>query len=170
MPGQRPNETPHLPHRRAVREILGPGVLIAVICWYFGVDVWHAVLLGCAIPVIALALLVGSMARDARDLSWRPGNRGHREGSRTDVANLSSSLRGGWGFVGLTADRQLQQIAQRRLAIEGLDLNNVEHQSAIERRIGAEAYGVLVSSQGRVPTLGALVNCLDALDAIDSAQ
>ena len=158
------------PTRRQVRETLGAGFGIALICWYFGVDVWHAVLLGCAITVTALALLVGSSAPDSLDLSWRPGRRAHREGSRSDVANLSSSLRSGWGFVGLTAERQLQQIARRRLALEGLDLKNADHRPAIESRIGTRAYRALVSTQGRVPTMRTLLHCLDALDAIDSTH
>ena len=155
------------PSRRATGEIFGAGFLIAVICWYFGVDVWHAILLGSAITVTALALLVGSWAQGIGDLSWRHGDRRHREGSRSDIANLSSSLRSGWGFVGRTAERQLQQIARRRLALEGLDLKNAEHRQAIERRIGAEACRALMSSQGRVPRLRVLLRCLDALDAID---
>ena len=160
----------HLPSRREMIEIFGAGFLIAVLCWYFGVDAWHAILLGCAITVTALALLVGSSAPDALDLSWRPGKRASREGSRSDVANLSSSLRSGWGFVGLTAERQLQQIARRRLAVEGLDLRNADHRSAIEQRIGAPAYRVLVSPAGRLPRLRSLISCLDALDAIDSTH
>ena len=113
MGNRRLIEMLHLPSRREMIEIFGAGFLIAVLCWYFGVDAWHAILLGCAITVTALAVLVGSSAPDALELSWRPGKRASREGSRSDVANLSSSLRSGWGFVGLTAERQLQQIARR---------------------------------------------------------
>jgi hypothetical protein len=158
---------PHLPSRRKTIEILGAGFLIALLCWYFGVDAWHAILLGCAITVTALALLVASSAPDALDLSWRPGKRASREGSRSDIASLSSSLRSGWGFVGLTAELRLQQIARRRLALEGLDLKNAEHRSAIEQHIGTPAYRVLVRPGGRLPRLRALLSCLDALDAID---
>ena len=161
------NDTLHLPSRRELVEVLGAAVLIAVICWYFGVDVWHSILLGCAITVAALAVLAGASAPDARELSWQPGKRTRKDGSRSDVSNLSSSLHSGWGFVGLTAERQLQQIARRRLALEGLDLQNADHRPAIERRIGARAYRALVSPRGRVPSLRALINCLNALDAID---
>jgi hypothetical protein len=171
MPNQRFNEMLHLSGRRGSGVIVGAGCAIAVICWYFGVNVWHAVMLGCAIMVIALALLVAISGRGAVDFSWRPGKRARRAGSRTEVANLASSLHGGgWSFVGLTAEQQLQHIARRRVALEGLDLNNTEHRSAIESRIGVEGYGVLVRSGGRVPTLDALLDCLDALDAIDSTH
>lgn len=170
VPNQQLNEMLDRHSRRETGRILGAGFLIAAICWYFGVDLWHAILLGCAITVASLVLVVGASARDARNRGWRPGKRARRAGSRSDVANLSSSLRGGWGYVGLTAEEQLQQIARRRLALEGFDLDNAEHRSAIERRIGAEAYRALVSSQGRVPKLRALLDCLDALDAIDEAH
>ena len=170
MRDRRLKEMLHLPGRRATIEILGAAFLIAAICWYFGVDAWHAILLGCAITVTALAVLVGSSAPDALELSWRPGKRARREGSRSDVANLSGSLRSGWGYVGLTAERKLQQIARRRLALEGLDLGNADHRSAIEQRIGAASYRVLVRPHGRLPRLRGLVSCLDALDAIDSTH
>jgi hypothetical protein len=167
---RRVNQMLRLPSRRELEKVVGAAFLIGVICWYFGVDVWHAILLGCAITVTALALLVGSSATDARDLSWRAGKRPRSEGSRSEIANLSSSLKGDWGFVGLTAERQLQQIARRRLALEGLDLSNAQQRSAIESRIGTQAYRVLVNRRGRVPSLLALVKCLDALDAIDPSR
>lgn len=159
-----------LPNRREAARTLGAGLLLALVCWYFGVDVWHSILLGCAITVSALALLIGAGAPDARDPNWRPGRRASREGSRSDVANLSGSLRSGWGFVGLTAQRQLMQIARRRLALEGLDLGNAEHRPAIERRIGPRAYRVLVSRPDKMPSLRSLLYCLDVLDALDSTH
>ncbi len=156
------------PTQRETIRTLAAGWSIAAICWYFGVDVWHAILLGCAITVAALAAAVGSSAPDARDLSWRPGKRASREGSRNDVASLSSSLHVGWGFVGLTAERHLNQIARRRLAVEGLDLRNPDDQPAIERLIGASAYRVLKRGQGRRLRLGRLLYVLNVLDAIDA--
>ena len=140
---------------------------IAVVCWYFGVDVWHAILLGCAITVIALAAVAGTSAPDARDLSWRPGKRVSNDGSRNDVASLSSSLHAGWGFVGLTAERRLNLIARRRLALEGLDLRDAENRPAIEQLIGTSAYRILQRRQRRRLRLGRLLYCLDMLDAID---
>jgi hypothetical protein len=158
------------PSRLQTLATLGAGFLIAAICWYFGVDAWHSILLGCAITVTALALLVGGSAPDTRDLSWRPGKRPSREGSRRDVSSLSSSLRAGWGFIGLTAERRLYEIARRRLALEGLDLRNPDHRHAIELLVGRPAYRILVSPQGRRATLRALIHCLDSLDATDSTH
>jgi hypothetical protein len=161
-------EVLRLPTRRETIRTLCAGVLIAAICWYFGVDVWHAILLGCAITVTVLAVVAGTSAPDARDLSWRPGNQTPNGGSRNDVASLSSSLHAGWGLVGLTAERRLREIARRRLALDGLDLQNADHRLAIERRIGGRAYRILVRGQTRGLRLRMLRYSLDVLDAIDS--
>lgn len=157
-----------LPSRRETIRTLCAGVLIAAICWYFGVDVWHAVLLGCAITVTALAVFVGTAAPDARDLSWRTGKRARDDGSRNDVASLSSSLNAGWGLVGLTAEQRLHDIARRRLALDGLELQNADHRLAIEGRIGGRAYQTLARRPTRRMRLRTLRYSLDMLDAIDS--
>jgi hypothetical protein len=161
-------ETLHMPSRRETLQTLGAGLLVAAICWYFGVDVWHAILLGCAITVTALACLAAGSAPDARDLSWRSGKRAGKAGSRNDVSSLSSSLHAGWGLVGLTAERRLHEIARRRLALEGLDLQNADQRLAIESRIGAPTYRILMGRKGGRLRLRTLTYCLDAIDAIDS--
>jgi hypothetical protein len=155
-----------LTRREAIRIVAG-AVLTAAICWYFGVDVLHAILLGCAITVLGLAVGVASAAPEARDLSWIGGARSRREGSRNDVSSLSSSLHVGWGLVGLTAERQLHQLARRRLALEGLDLQNADHRAAIESRIGTRAYRALVLERRRQLRLRTLMHCLQVLDALN---
>ncbi|HTU86256.1 MAG TPA: hypothetical protein VMF57_11830 [Solirubrobacteraceae bacterium] len=158
------SESVHLPDRRETIRVLGAAGLIAAICWYFGVDVWHAILLGTAITIAGLATIAGTAYPEVRDLSWRSRERTGNKGSRTDVASLSWSLRSGWGLVGRTAEWRLQEIARRRLALEGLDLNNPDHGPAIERRIGRPAYKVLTRSHKRRLRRRTLVRCLDALD------
>jgi hypothetical protein len=170
MNRQRLSEFVHLPTRRQLRLTLGAAAATALICWYFGVDAWHSILLGCAITVTALACVAGSDAPDAHELKWHPGRRSSREGSRNEIVNLSRGLRSGWGFVGLTAERRLRVIARRRLALEGLDLSDPQQRPAIEQLIGRQAYRVLSTNSGRLPTLRALLHCLDALDAIDSTH
>ncbi|MGH2873020.1 MAG: hypothetical protein ACRDL5_11240 [Solirubrobacteraceae bacterium] len=145
--------------------------LIAAICWYFGADVWHAILLGCAITVAAIAAnSAGLSVPQPGALGWRPSGPARRAGARDEVATLSGSLRAGWGYVGLTAERRLSQIARRRMALEGLDLRNPEHRLAIERRIGEPAYRSLVNNGSRRLRLRTVVYCLDALDAVDASH
>jgi hypothetical protein len=161
------NERMRLPTRRQAAHGIGTAVVVGVICWYFGVNVWHAILLGCAAAVASLAVTAAS-APEFRDLSWRHRGRSS-SGSRNDVATLAYSLRSGWEPIGLTAERRLQQIARRRLALEGLDLSSALHRAAIEQRIGRRAYRIL-AERGRRPRLGSLVYCLDVLDALDSTH
>lgn len=155
-----------LPTRREAARGVGTAVLAAAICWYFGVNVWHAILLGCASTVASFAVMNGASTHEFRDLSWRDKS-GSRVGSRNDVARLAESLRSGWEPVGLTAERRLREIARHRLALEGLDLRNDDHRAAIERRIGTRAYRIL-SNSGKRPRLRSLVYCLDVLDALDA--
>ena len=166
MTGKRgPSALLRLPTARET--ILGAGTafLAAAACWYFGVNVWHAILLGCAAAVAFFAVTRGGSTEELRDLSWRYRGRS-RSGSRNDVASLAQSLRSGWEPVGLTAERRLRELARQRLALEGLDLLNDDHREAIERRIGRRAYRIL-GDRGKRPRLGALVHCLDVLDALD---
>lgn len=155
-----------LPTRREAIRGVGTAVLAAAVCWYFGVSVWHAILLGCAATVASFAVMNGASAHEFGDLSWRHKSRSS-DGSRNDVARLAESLRSGWEPVGLTAERRMRDLARHRLALEGLDLRNDDHRDAIERRIGTRAYRILTDS-GKRPRLRSLVYCLDVLDALDA--
>jgi hypothetical protein len=157
-----------LPNRRETIRVLGIAVLLAAICWYLGANVWHSILLGCAITVAWLAGMAGTAYPEIRDLGWRHGDRAANKGSRSDVANLSWSLRNSWGSVGRAAEWRLRQIARHRLALEGLDLGNPDDGPAIERRLGRPVYRVLVRTiQKRRLRRRALLYCLDALDALN---
>jgi hypothetical protein len=161
------HELLRLPTRREAVRGVGAVILAAAICWYFGVNVWHSILLGCAVTVASFALSAGTSIPEIHDLSWRHRSRS-RAGSRSEVATLAGALRSGWDPVGLTAERRLHAIARRRLALEGLDLRNPDDRGAIERRIGTRAYHVLIHPGGRRPRLPAVIHCLDALDALDA--
>lgn len=167
MGAWRLGELLRLPTRRETIRAAAAATLAAVICWYFGVNVWHSILLGCAVTVASFAVMAGGSTPELRELSWHHRSR-RRLGSRNEVARLSQSLRSGWEPVGLTAERRMHQIARRRLALEGLDLLNRDHRDAIQRLIGGRAYRTLVHPHGRRPRLRALLRCLDALDAIDA--
>ncbi len=156
-----------LPGRTQALQVLAVAAVVAVICWYFGVNVLHALLLGVAITVIAFVCLVVTLTPQARDIAWRARKQAGGKGSRTDVANLSGALKGGWGQVGRTAERRLWQLARRRLALEGLDLQSAEHRTAIEARIGRTAYRTLKRTGKGGVRLRTLVHCLDTLDALN---
>jgi hypothetical protein len=143
-------------------------LLVAVICWYFGADVWHSILLGAALTAVGLIGMVGTTAPVLGSTDWRSGGRPNRHGARSDVAELSWSLRGSYGRVDRSAVRRMQQLARQRLALHNLDLLNPDDRHAIEQLIGRGTYAVLVhGALRRPPLLSSFVRCLDALDALD---
>ena len=143
-------------------------LLIALVCWYFGVDAWHALLLGAAVTVIVVAAGVASAASDAALPSWRASERRGADGSRNDVETMAWSLRGSRGRVGLTAERELRRIARRRLALEGLDLADPAHRQAIQALVGEQVYSILTRERWGRLSLRTLERTLDAIDQVNS--
>lgn len=161
------DQTLRLPPWRELLRVAGGALLLGVLAWFLGVDVWHAILVGCAAMVGITAFLVGG-APEIRDLSWRPRYR-NTEGARSELANLAHSLRPQRGVVGLAAERRLRDLAARRLALHGLDLQSAADREATERLIGTRAYQLLVRPDAtRRAKLRTVIRCLDLLDALDS--
>jgi hypothetical protein len=138
----------------------------ALACWYFGADVSHALAIGACFGAVGIAWIAWP---DEPLTAWRE-NREPRQGGRWDVARLAWSLHGGRGRVGRDALRRAQAIGRTRLAARQLDPLEPSHAAAIEKLIGSSALGVLSFSGSPTPTLRALVNCLDALDALEPAD
>ncbi|HXR23381.1 MAG TPA: hypothetical protein VN786_12560 [Acidimicrobiales bacterium] len=155
-----------LPERRATIWALILAVLVAAICWYFGVDVWHSVLLGSVLTTLGLISMVGTADGDLGSTDWRGGASANRDGARGEVAELSWSLRTNYGRVNHKAVLRVRQLARHRLAQHQLDLNDPADRSGVELLIGRSAYAVLVLSDRR-PLLRSFLHCLEALDAMD---
>jgi hypothetical protein len=154
------------PGRRVTIWALIVAALVAGVCWYLGVDVWHAVLLGGVLTTVGLISLVGIPSRDPSVTEWRGGPSPNREGARGEVAELSWSLRTSYGGrVDVRAVSRVRQLARRRLALHELDLNDPADRSGVEALIGRSAYAVLVRRDRR-PMLRSLLHCLDALDTL----
>lgn len=159
--------------RRATIRILLTAMLIAAVCWYFGADVWHSILIGSALTTLGLIGLIGLIVNDNPDFSntrWHSDSHSNRHGARRDVAQLSSSLRGSYGRVGSGAVLQAQRLARQRLALYQLDLLNPADRPRIEQMIGHHAYAVLVRGERRPPFLRSFIHCLNALDALDPTR
>jgi hypothetical protein len=159
----------HLPERRATIWALIVAVLVAAISWYFGVDVWHSILLGSVLTTVGLISMVGTADGDLGNTDWRGGASPNRDGARGDVAELSWSLRTNYGRVNHKAVLRVRQLARHRLALHQLDLNDPADRPGVELLIGRSAYAVLVRSERR-PLLRSFLHCLDALDAMDRAR
>jgi hypothetical protein len=156
------------PERRSAAVAVFTALVLSAICWYFGADAWHSLLIGSAITAIAVTLWVAA-AVEVNDTSWREARQGPA-GSRHDVTNLSGSLRGDFGGVGHAAEWRLKQIARQRLTLCHLDLASPADRSEIEQLIGRRAYRLLVRSGPRRMRLRSLLHCLDALDRLDEAR
>ena len=159
----------HLPERRVTIWALIVAVLVAVICWYFGADVWHSILLGSVLTTVGLISMVGTADGDLGNTDWRGGARPNRDGARGEVAELSWSLRTNYGRVNHKAVSRVRQLARHRLALHQLDLNDPADRRGVELLIGRSANAVLVRSERR-PVLRSFLHCLDALDALDGTR
>src|ERR1700733_7575942 len=135
------------PDRRSAAVGVFAALVLSAICWYFGADVWHSLLLGSAATAIAVTLWVAAGV-EVSDTSWQEVRHGPT-GSRHDVMNLSGSLRAGFGGVGQTAEWRLKQIARQRLALLHLDLGSPTDRAEIEQLIGRRTYRILVRSGRR---------------------
>jgi hypothetical protein len=158
------------PGRRVTTCVLIVALLVAVIFWYFGADVWHSILLGGVLTTVGLIALVGAADLDLGYTGWRGGGRPNRDGARSEIADLSRSLRGSYGRVDRRAVWRVRQLAWHRLALRQLDLGDPADRRGIEQLIGRRAYAVLVRGERRPPLLRSLLHCLDALDALEHSR
>ena len=155
-----------------VTRVLMVAIGVAAICWFFGADAWHSILLGSVVTTVGLVISSRGTLSERGDTEWRDERRA-RAGARNDVAQLSWSLRPSFGRVSNTALWRVQQLARRRLALHQLDIREPAQRRQIEQLIGRRAYALLVSDGRRPPHLRSLLHSLDALDglgAIDPTQ
>lgn len=157
-------------NRRVTIRILLAALLIAAVCWYFGADVAHSIMIGSAATTLGLIFLIANDNPDFGNTGWRSETRTNQQGARRDVAQLSRSLRGSYGRVGRAAVTQAQRLARQRLARYQLDLLNPADRPRIEHLIGHHAYAVLVRGERRPPLLRSFIHCLNALDALDPTK
>jgi len=138
-------------------------VLAALVAWDLGLDVGHAVLLG------ALVAGAGTLQLTMPELETPelPEPAGYaRDGVRQEVASLTYAMRGEKGAVRESVVLRIRDLAARRLARHGLELDRQDDTERIEALLGPAA-GVLVRGQTR-PSASAIAACLDALDALDA--
>jgi hypothetical protein len=157
-----------LPGRPTMVRILSVALLVAVIAWYFGADAWHSVLLGVGLTTLGLIFFLDTAGSELSDADWRGHGIGNREGARSDVTELSWSLRGSYGRVDNRAVWRIRGVARQRLLQYQLDLFNPADRRNIEQLIGRRAYVVLVRDARRPPWLRSFIHCLDALDALET--
>jgi hypothetical protein len=141
------------------------GVILGVVAWDLGLDPLHAVETGLAVVVVlvVIAVLPGLAAT-----TWRrttPG--GVNGGGRQDIVQLSWALNSRRDWVGDGVQWRLREIAVRRLAHRGLDLDDPDDGQEIAKLIGLETYGILRPGSTRQASLAALSRALHELDRLD---
>jgi hypothetical protein len=144
--------------------------LVAAICWYFGADVWHSILIASALTTVGVIVFGDTVNLELISTDWQRGNRPSRHGARTDIAELSWWLRGRHGRVNDRALTRIQQVARHRLALYQLDLRNPADHPKIEQLIGRRTCAILVQGDRRPPSLRVFIRCLDALEALDARR
>lgn len=157
------------PERRATIRVLLVALVVAVICWYFGADAWHSIVIGIALTTVGVTAWAGTAGPAPRNTDWRGDDRPKWNGARRDIAELSVSLRGRHGR-GITAAWRVKRLARQRLALHQLDLDDPADRRQIVQLIGRRTYVILVRGERRPLRLRSLLYCLDVLDALDPAR
>ncbi|HWD61816.1 MAG TPA: hypothetical protein VG369_04915 [Humibacter sp.] len=140
------------------------GVLAAALLWFFGVDTWFSVAVGCLIIAVGLAWAAYS---GPSAVKWPQEKPSPLPGTRSDVTRLAWAFQGRRGSVREPGFRAVRELGVRRLARHGLDVDTQEDRAAVVALIGEQAYAALHPVRGILPSFGALTHCVDALEAID---
>lgn len=158
------------PQRGTVVRALFAAIVVAAIFWYFGATIWYALLFGNALTTLGLVLTARATLSERGETAWRGEGVHVSSGARNNVAELSWSLESRFGRVSHAALVSVNDVARRRLAERQIDLRESSDRAQIEQLIGRRAYLLLVSRSRRRPYLRSLVQCLDALDALETSR
>src|SRR5689334_2758657 len=97
------------------------GIAFAVVAWYFGMDVAHAIGLGEAAFAFTACL---SALGEAADVVWAVPAPPLRPGARRDVVQLGWSLGARGGRASPEGVRRLRLVAERALRLRGVELED----------------------------------------------
>ncbi|MFP3465452.1 hypothetical protein [Leifsonia sp. SIMBA_070] len=157
-----------LPPRMLRRLILSAilGIAFAVAAWYLGMDSAHAIGLGAA--ALALTACLSALG-EAADVVWATLPPPPRPGARRDVVQLGWSLGARGGRASPEGVRRVRSIAERALALHGLDLEDRAADAQLEQLLGADALQLLRRGSAVAPPrtaeVAAAVTRLEQLDA-----
>jgi len=140
------------------------GLLAGAAMWVIGASAWFAALLGAA--VLGTVVVWRSLPQLEEPI-WPKHETVRGLGARDDVLVLGWAAAGRRGRVQSRAVQKARAIAAERLARRGLDLDEASDRDPVVALIGAQAYGVLHSTVSSMPSQGALLSCLDALERLD---
>ncbi|MBA8794732.1 hypothetical protein FHX74_002351 [Friedmanniella endophytica] len=139
-------------------------VVVPVAAWLFGVALLQCVLVAAIGVTIGLAIRFRPRGEES---VWSPEtvDLARDRGARRDVARLSWSV--GDDQVGRALRIRLYELAERRLATRGLDLDEPGDREAIETLLGRDAVRVLDAELGRAVPAHAFERAVAALERLD---
>jgi hypothetical protein len=142
-------------------------LVAAVIAWWAGMDVGHAVAVGGGAFAVVV-LWRAAPGWDAAD--WRPGARATPPGTRGDILKLGWSLGSNRGRTGVDTVglRRLRALARTRLERHGLDLDDAAHRDRIVALLGPRAYEVVRPGRSARPRLRDFEACVTVVARLDA--
>lgn len=154
---------PGMPRRLILSALLG--VAMGVAAWFLGMDAAHAIGLGAAACGLSACL---SALGEVPEVTWATPPAPSRTGSRRDVAHLGWSLgaRGGWASS--EGVRAVRSVAERALALRGLDLEDRSADPQLEALLGRETLALLRRGSGVDTRTSAVAAALDRLEALST--
>jgi hypothetical protein len=155
--------------RFATRRAIGPigtsaciAVGAAVLLWSVGVSLAFAVAV--AVLAIAIGITVGAFAGSAAPARKRERPT-PRPGTRSEVAQLSWTLRARAEGVSDAGRKRLRMFARRRLRRAGLDVDDPADAERLRALLGDKGFE-LVTSENAKASLADVERCVTALDGL----
>lgn len=94
-----------------------------------------------------------------------------RGGARREVAQTAWTLGASRGRIAASGSEQLRRIADRRLRLRGVELDDPGQRAAAEAILGSLAYRVVTKPADQpIEVLRAAIRAVDALDRTDAAH
>jgi hypothetical protein len=149
--------------RRRVRLAVA-GVVVPGAAWAIGVN-WMFCLLLAGAGAAAVAIL--ELPRLAQEPNWPAAEEARRGGGRREVTSLSWMLTSRHGGTDRAAVLRLREIARRRLAQRGIDLDSPADRGRAVDALGADVLTILISDGSSSPSHRQLVQCIESLERLD---
>ena len=156
---------PGMPRRLILSALLG--VAMGVAAWLLGMDAAHALGLGAAAFGLSSCL---SALGEVAEVTWATPPAPSRTGSRRDVAQLGWSLGARGGRVSSEGVRAVRSVAERAVALRGLDLEDRSADAQLEALLGRQALALLRRGSGFEMRTSAVAAVLDRLEALTAEE
>lgn len=143
------------------------GVAVPVAAFAIGVNWLQSLLIAGALIAAVAAVELYLLAEEPY---WPQLDEARRAGGRREVTSLSWMLTPRRHGTDRQAVVRLREIARRRLALHGIDLENPEDRARAVEALGPLAVGVLTDNTDDGPSHRALVRCIESLERLEAPR